>query len=171
MTTTLSTPRASLDTVQLPTTASPAAVSRVDVAPDIPIRVSARERGELIVEHADGQVAARVVWADGKARVVLERADLTIEDAGDVSVRCRNFVVDAEHDVQLTAQREFSVRAVTKARLQAEVVEAVATLGDVVLRANDFVRACGERILLNTDKDPAESDRRARAFLQRLLGK
>ncbi|TPV93650.1 MAG: hypothetical protein B7733_19420 [Myxococcales bacterium FL481] len=156
-----------------PTDPSPAPVAhnRVDLEPGRQLEVVAHKDGQLLIAHADGNTAARVEWVDGTARIIVERADLAIEQTDDVRVRCRNFRVDAEQDIRLTAGHELSAQAVRKARLEAEVVETVATLGDLLLRANDFVRACGERILLNTDKDPAESDRRAKEFLRRLLGK
>ena len=134
------------------------------------VYLSCKNQGELVIEGQDADAQLTITWHDGKPQVTLARANLLIEQADDIALRCRSFRVDADRDIRMHAAHELELQSTRMMRLRSEAIEAVATLGDIFLRANDYVRALGEKILLNTDKDPQETEQRARDFLKRVLG-
>lgn len=133
-------------------------------------QLRAPQDGSLRVENPEGQGTLLIRWEGGRAQVQLETADLHVVAANEVSFHCDRFKVQADRELELQSQGTWRASAAQDMDLRAQELSLRATLGDLVLRANDFVRALGEKILLNTDLDPESSKRQARQYLARLLG-
>lgn len=81
---------------------------------------------------------------------------------GELSLHCDRFQVHADEEIALQSQGRVDLRG--------EEISIRALLGDLLLSANDYLRALGEKILLNTEQDPEEAERERQALLRRLLG-
>lgn len=128
------------------------------------------EDGSLVIQDGQGAQCLRIDWHQGQPTVTLATADLKVLSAGDIAFHCDQFQVSADQDIQLQSHGSLHASANEAMKLQAPEVSIKATLGDLWLSANDFVRALGEKILLNTDTDPDSAKRQAQAFLRKMLG-
>lgn len=126
--------------------------------------------GSLRIETKAGQPTLKIRWEQGQAIVELQDAQLQISSPGQVSFHCETFSVQADQDINLQSQGNWHANAVQQMKLSAHSLSLRATLGDILLRANDFVRAFGEKILLNTDTCPEQARRQTQSYLARLLG-
>lgn len=133
-------------------------------------RLRAPTEGTLVVEQPGGQGSLTIEWQEGRAKVQLQKADLEILCSEAVSFHCDTFRVQADREIELNSEGSWSAKAVDGMDLRGRSMALRATLGDLALTANDFVRAIGEKILLNTDTDPEQSRRQAKQLLSRLLG-
>lgn len=138
-------------------------VQTLDLGGSRPTVVKLQGEGELHIRGAGVEGEICIVVENGRVELQIRQADISVKSSPKVDIECESFSVDAKCDLQLRAQRKLD--------MSAQMVGITSTLGDLVLRANDFVRATGEKVLLNTEVDPEESDRKAKAFLARLLGR
>lgn len=148
-------------------TASPQSIS---LAEDQTTILAAPRNGSLQIKSADAQGSVRIHWSKGQAVVELEDAQVQISAPDEVSFHCERFCVHADQSIDLHSQGTIRAQATEDMELSARSLALRATLGDLVLRANDFVRAVGEKILLNTDTCPEQSRRQIQSYLARLLG-
>lgn len=128
------------------------------------------EDGSLSIQSPKGTQTLRIDWQQGQPTVTLDTADLKVLSAGDIAFHCDRFHVSADQTIQLQSHASMQVSANETMNLQAPEVSIKATLGDLWLSANDFVRALGEKILLNTETDPDSAKRQAQDFLRKMLG-
>lgn len=128
------------------------------------------QNGSLVIKSGAGQSSVNIRWVQGNAVVELQDADLQVSSPGNVSFHCERFSVQADQGIDLQSQGYMRASSVEEMKLRGHSLALQSTLGDILLRANDFVRAFGEKILLNTDTCPEHSRRQTQKFLARLLG-
>lgn len=121
------------------------------------LRVTSEEdRERVVVVNASGGVELTLELTERGARLVLDAADVELRAARNVAVACDTFKI---------AARTFEVEASERASITAADAAMTATTGDVVITANDDVKANGERVLLNSD-----GDLKVPAWMKRELG-
>ena len=76
---------------------------------------------------------------------------LELQSAGDVSVNCQTFRVNASQRIDLRSAGDLTQTAGRNARLDAQRVDVEAAPGAIRLKANDEIQALGEMILLNCE--------------------
>lgn len=163
-----------------PTTSAPLALREGEQATFAALPLSIREgeqatltapkHGSLSIHANNDQGAIKIHWSEGRATVELQSASVQVCAPEDVSFHCERFHVQADQSIHLQSQGSFRANAEQDLELRAASLSLRATLGDLALRANDYVRAIGEKILLNTDTCPEQSQREIQSYLKRLLG-
>lgn len=128
------------------------------------------QNGSLLIQSRSGSTNVKIRWDQGQARLELQEAQVHVSCPGELSFHCERFAVQADRAIELQSQGTLRADAIENMELRAHSLTLQSTLGDILLRANDFVRALGEKILLNTDTCPEQSRRQAQTFLSRLLG-
>ena len=121
------------------------------------LRVTSEEdRERVVIVNASGGVELTLELTERGARLVLDAADVELRSTRNVAVACDTFKI---------AARTFEVEASERASITAADAALTATTGDVVITANDDVKANGERVLLNSDGDLKVPD-----WMKRQLG-
>lgn len=133
-------------------------------------RIIGPKNGILLIDAGASQGSITIRWKQGQAVVELQDAQVQVSSPGELSFHCERFCVQADQSIELQSQGRVHATAMQDMQLSAQSLSLRATLGDLMLRANDFVRAIGEKILLNTDTCPEASRRHSQAYLARLLG-
>lgn len=128
------------------------------------------EQGSLFIRHADGHAQVRITWHEGTPTVEVKKADLRMLFPEAVQFHCERFCVQADQEIAFESHGQLRATASEHLDLSAQEISLHASLGDILLKANDFVRALGQKILLNTDVDPEHSKAQAQRFLRKLLG-
>jgi hypothetical protein len=94
--------------------------------------------GERVeVRALDGRLELTIELTPHGARLHLDAVDIALRASGTVSAECDRF----------------EVRARSEARVSSAATTVESTEGDLSLTAHDDVRARGERVLLNCDRD------------------
>ncbi len=94
--------------------------------------------GERVeVRALDGRLELTIELTPQGARLHLDAVDIALRASGTVSAECDRF----------------EVRARSEARVSSAATTVESTEGDLALTAHDDVRARGERVLLNCDRD------------------
>lgn len=114
--------------------------------------------GESInVRSPEGAFELAITFTKAGPVLRLSAASLELCCNGDLRLDCENLALSARSSMSITAGTLSEEIAGTrtsliggKSQLEAHAVGIRARLGDVVLNANDNVRATGEKILLNS---------------------
>jgi hypothetical protein len=107
------------------------------------VTVLADEHGERVeVRARGGALELTIELTPTGARLHLDAVDIALRASGTLSAECERF----------------ELRARAEARLSAPVTTVESTEGDLTLAAHDDVRARGERVLLNCDREDAVPD-------------
>ena len=102
------------------------------------VTVLADDHGERVeVRALDGALQLTIEFTPGGAKLHLDAVDIALRAAGTVSADCDRF----------------EVRARKEAHLSSPATTVASTEGDLTLSAHDDVRATGERVLLNCDRE------------------
>ena len=102
------------------------------------VTVLADDHGERVeVRALDGALELTIEFTPNGAKLHLDAVDIALRAAGTVSAECDRF----------------EVRARAAALVSSPVTTVASTEGDLTLTAHDDVRATGERVLLNCDRD------------------
>lgn len=107
------------------------------------VTVLADDHGERVeVRALGGALELTIELTPSGARLHLDAVDIALRARGTVSAECERF----------------EVRAREAATVSSPATTVESTEGDLLLRANDDVRASGERVLLNCDKEDEVPD-------------
>ena len=107
------------------------------------VTVLADEHGERVeVRARGGALELTIELTPTGAKLHLDAVDISLRAKGTVSAECDRF----------------EVRARESATLSSPATTVESTEGDLLLKANDDVRASGERVLLNCDKEDEVPD-------------
>ncbi len=107
------------------------------------VTVLADDHGERVeVRALGGTLELTIELTPTGAKLHLDAIDISLRAKGTVSAECDRFSVHARESATLSSP--------------ATTVES--TEGDLLLKANDDVRASGERVLLNCDKEDEVPD-------------
>lgn len=98
----------------------------------------------LSLVSPQGTVVLRIRVADNGLDVELSAASLRLRTEGELTLDAEQLILRGRESVDIRADRRI--------HLQAEEQRIEATLGDVIIEANDDVTMEGERILLNSAK-------------------
>lgn len=139
------------------------ATRRVSLRSGYAIETAPSGGGEVLTIYAtDGQACLEIVLTPAGPIVQVRAAALRVAAEGALSLECEQFVVRAERDIRMQAGSsivqsagdnvETSAGGLISSEGHAQHLRA--RLGDVRLQANDDVELDGERILLNSPKDP-----------------
>lgn len=102
------------------------------------VAVLADRHGERVeVRALDGALELTIEFTPTGARLHLDAVDIALRATGTVSAECDRF----------------EVRARTEAHVSSPATTVESTDGDLTLAAHDDVRARGERVLLNCDRE------------------
>ncbi|MDB4928571.1 MAG: hypothetical protein JWM10_1055 [Myxococcaceae bacterium] len=102
------------------------------------VAVLADDHGERVeVRALNGTLELTIELTPTGARLHLDAVDIALRASGTLSAECDRF----------------DLRARSEARLSSAATTVESTEGDLTLRAHDDVRAAGERVLLNCDRD------------------
>ena len=114
------------------------ACQRTHLASGRSVSVLADDAGERVeVRSAHGTLELTLEFTPLGARLHVAAVDIALHAAGSIRASCEHF--------------ELAARASATIRAAEATVES--TEGDVTLRAHDDVRASGERVLLNCDRE------------------
>jgi len=121
------------------------------------IAADPRDRERINVTSPDGAFELAITFTPAGPVLRLSAAALELSCAGDLRLDCENLALSARSSMAITAGNLTEQIAETRtstvggrSQLEAHAVGIRARLGDVVLDANDYVRATGEKILLNS---------------------
>ena len=107
------------------------------------VAVLADDHGERVeVRALNGTLELTIELTPTGARLYLDAVDIALRASGTLSAECDRF----------------EVRARSEARLSAPATTVESTEGDLTLTAHDDVRARGERVLLNCDREDEVPD-------------
>ncbi|TAK28293.1 MAG: hypothetical protein EPO40_14600 [Myxococcaceae bacterium] len=107
------------------------------------VTVIADDHGERVeVRALHGTLELTIELTPTGAKLHLDAVDIALRASGTVSAECDRF----------------EVRARSEARVSAPATTVESTEGDLTLTAHDDVRARGERVLLNCDRDDEVPD-------------
>lgn len=140
----------------------PSCSSTVEVPERAKITLQSPNEASLRIQDPQGQCQLRIDWKGGRPQVHLQQSDLLLDCVGELALHCDRFRLSADEEMILESQGSVELRG--------EEVTVRALLGDLLLSANDYLRALGEKILLNTEQDPERSEQSRQALVQRLLG-
>jgi hypothetical protein len=102
------------------------------------VAVLADDQGERVeVRALNGTLELTIELTPTGARLHLDAVDIALRATGTLSAECDRF----------------ELRARAEARLSSAATTVESTAGDLILSAHDDVRAAGERVLLNCDRD------------------
>jgi len=121
------------------------------------IAVDSGDRERINVTSPDGTFELAIAFTAAGPVLRLSAAALELSCSGDLRLDCENLALSARSSMAITAGNLTEEIAGTRtasvggrSQLEARAVGIRARLGDVVLDANDNVRATGEKILLNS---------------------
>lgn len=135
------------------------------------------DKQEYIKVHSrTGHVELLIKFTSEGPLLTFSAAEIAMESRGKMELKCKEFTLQAEQSIQLKsagdALTEIAGESKTHVGKQlvatAEEVSIEATKGDTIVKANDFVRVHGEKILLNTELDPETEQKKIQAFLNAL---
>ena len=107
------------------------------------VTVLADEHGERVeVRALNGTLELTIELTPTGARLHIDAVDIALRASGTLSAECERF----------------ELRARAEARVSAPVTTVESTEGDLTLTAHDDVRARGERVLLNCDREDEVPD-------------
>jgi hypothetical protein len=102
------------------------------------VAVLADDHGERVeVRALNGTLELTIELTPTGAKLHLDAVDIALRASGTLSAECDRF----------------DVRARSEARVSSAATTVESTEGDLTLTAHDDVRAAGERVLLNCDRD------------------
>lgn len=135
----------SLDTIE-----PSAANFEVRLASGRTLRADASDQGDrLEVRGLGGEVVLRVVIGDQGPIFTFESAQLELASTGDLTLRGRNVVVEAEADMVVEVGGDRHTRVAGAERLEANSVEIQANEDSLSMRARENVLIDAEQIGLN----------------------
>jgi hypothetical protein len=127
---------------------------------------------------AEGRVELTVKCTDAGCVLQFETANLSLQNQGKIHLQCEELNVETSKQLSLHSQGHISTKAEggcsTEAagtiETRASEIHMQATVGDAVVKANDFVRLKGEQILLNSDDDPRGREQQLHDLWSKLTG-
>jgi hypothetical protein len=120
-----------------------------------------RALGTVQIASPDGMVELSVRCTAQGCVLSFANAQLELSTAGRLDVRCRELVVEAEQRLELNSGGDYSSRiggsssTNVSGRLEADADELFlhTQRGDALIKANDYVRLVGEKVLLNSEQE------------------
>lgn len=121
------------------------------------ITADVQNHERINVTSPDGTFELAITFTPAGPVLRLSAAALELSCSGDLRLDCENLALSARSSMVISAGNLTERIAETqtsvvggRSQLEAHAVGIRARLGDVVLDANDYVRATGEKILLNS---------------------
>lgn len=121
------------------------------------VQVDPQDGDRINVMSPDGTFELVIAFTPAGPVLRLRAAALELSTSGELRLSCEDLAIQARRSLTINAGDLTEQIAETRtsiiggrSRLEAHAVGIRARLGDVVLEANDDVRATGEKILLNS---------------------